>query len=144
VTRAAARASRFELRLAGPSEPELVCRLSSLESASEILEDTAVDVRGPVVRHIAGGVVRGEITMARPLDESRALWEWRDAVLTRGVEAARRDGFVALFDVHGREVATFAFFGAWPARYRVVGLDAASDGVAVEEVLVCHEGLRRL
>jgi phage tail-like protein len=137
-------ATGFELRLGGREPVGLVCRLAGIESASAVAEHSEVDALGnPRVRKVQGPARWSDLVVGRPVDDSRVLWEWREAVLRHGADGARIDGSIALLDAAGRELAVFAFVGGWPARYRVVGLDEPF-GAVVEEVVICHEGLSRL
>lgn len=134
----------FELRLQGLEIAAGVCRLEGLESSSRMTESAETDLRGvPYVRRTPGPETWADIVLGRPLDGSLVLWRWREAVLRDGADAARVDGHIALLDAAGREVALFRFEQGWPGRYRVVGL---SDplGPVLEEIQICHDGLRRI
>jgi phage tail-like protein len=140
----AAPAAGFELRLAGREPVDLVCRLAGLDSTSVVTEHAESDARGNArLRKVPGPTAWGDIVIARPVDASRELWTWREAVLRSGADRARVDGTVALLDAEGSEVALFAFTQGWPARYRIVGFDDPA-GAVLEEVVICHEGLTRV
>jgi phage tail-like protein len=141
---AASSALGFELRLGGREAAGDFCRVDGLESESQVSERAEVDARGePRVIRVASRETWANIVLARPLDASRILWQWRETVVRNGVDAGRVSGSVALIDGAGVVVAEFRFERGWPARYRVTGLGDPL-GAVLEEVHICHEGLERV
>jgi phage tail-like protein len=135
----------FELTLHGHEPVGQFREVSGLDSETEVIEQASTDTAGnPIVTKTPGPTRWSDIRLRRPLDANRALWEWRRTVLEHGAERARVDGTISLLDEEGRRAVTFAFVNGWPARYAAMDLDASSDDVPLEEVVICHEGLRRI
>ena len=116
-----------------------------IASATDVVEHSSVDDNGrPLIVKTAGPLRYPNIVLRRPVDESRTLWEWRDVVVSRGPDAARVDGTITLLDAAGRAGVTYSFANGWPIRYAVTDVDASSEAGALEEIVICHEGLQRL
>lgn len=80
------------------------------------------------------------VVVRRALGTDRALFEWRE----RAAAGRRYPRDVALdqLDAAGeRCVNTFVLSGAWPSRWSGPVFDAASHGIALEELELAHEGL---
>jgi phage tail-like protein len=119
--------------------------IAGIGSETDVVEQSSVDDHGrPIIQKAAGPARWPDITLRRPVDASRTLWEWRDIVLGRGPDAARVDGTITLLDAAGRASVTYGFANGWPIRYAVTGIDAESEAGALEEIVICHEGLQRL
>ena len=117
---------------------------SGLDSETTVIEHVSVDENGnPIVRKVPGPTKWSDITLKRGVDESADLWEWRKQVLDEGPDSARTDGFVELLDYSGSPIARWKFLQGWPIKYTGASLDPNSSDVAVEEVVICHEGMER-
>jgi phage tail-like protein len=134
----------FELRLGGREAAGGFCRVDGLGCESRVSEHAEIDAHGGTrVIRVASRETWADIVLARPLDASLVLWQWRRTVMRDGVDAARVSGSVALLDGTGTALAEFRFEHGWPARYRVTGLEDAF-GAVLEEVHIAHEGLDRI
>jgi phage tail-like protein len=138
-------AQHFRLTLADREISGVFRECSGLDSETEITEQRAADERGqPVVQKVAGATKWSNITLRRGIDQSLDLWQWRDAVHREGPDAARADGTIELVDYEGATVATYRFRGGWPVRYSGAAPAAAGNDVAMEEIVIAHEGLERV
>jgi len=97
----------------------------------------------PFVRKVAGATKWANITLKRGVDKNTALWKWREQVVNEGPDKARVDGSISLLDYDGQPILTYKFLQGWPVKYGGVTLNASSNDVALEEVVICHEGLSR-
>lgn len=70
-----------------------------------------------------------------------SLWEWHQKVIEGRVE--RRTITITLRDERGRDVWGWTVQGAFPSKWSVADLDAASGQVAAESVEFVHHGLLR-
>ncbi|EMA06236.1 phage tail protein [Haloferax denitrificans] len=77
-------------------------------------------------------------------DRSLELSEWRTLVEQGRMDEARRDAAVVLLDATGTPAARWVFREAWPSRYDAPRLDAMASEVAVERLVVVHEGFARI
>jgi phage tail-like protein len=94
------------------------------------------------VRKVPGATTWADLVLGRPLDGSTTLWDWRRQVVEGDIDAARRSGSIVVKDSRQGEVARWDFQNGWPSQYRA-HLDASAGEAAVEELVICHEGLQR-
>jgi phage tail-like protein len=57
---------------------------------------------------------------------------------------ARKNGSIILYNYDLKEVARYNFTNGWPSKVAGSGLQATGNEVAVEEVVIVHEGLTRV
>lgn len=76
-------------------------------------------------------------------DDSVALYEWREKVEQGRVDEARQRIAVVLLDEEGEPGPRWEFTHAWPVRYVGPKLDANHDAVAIERLVIAHEGMNR-
>lgn len=76
-------------------------------------------------------------------DDSVSLFEWREKVERGSVDEARQSIAVVLLDEEGEPGPRWEFRDAWPTRYDGPRLDANRDGVAIERLVIAHEGMVR-
>jgi phage tail-like protein len=137
--------SHFELQLGGREAVGGFCECSGMDSETEVIEEKATDARGhPYVRKVAGATKWSNITLRRGVDTNWMLWEWREQVINDGSDKARVDGTISLIDYDGKPILTYEFVRGFPVKYGAVTLNASSNDVALEEVVIVHEGLTRV
>ena len=136
--------SHFELKLGGRETVGVFRECTGMDSETEVTESKSTDAKGhPYVRKVAGATKWSNITLKRGVDTNSKLWEWRDEVIKSGPDKARVDGTISLLDYDGKAILTYKFLQGWPVKYGGVTLNASSNDVALEEVVICHEGLSR-
>jgi phage tail-like protein len=136
--------SHFELKLGGREVVGVFRECTGMDSETEVTEHKSNDAKGhPQVRKVAGATKWSNVTLKRGVDTNRKLWEWRDEVVKSGPDKARVDGTISLLDYDGTPILTYKFLQGWPVKYGGVTLNASSNDVALEEVVICHEGLSR-
>lgn len=117
---------------------------SGVESETEIIEyKEATDKGKMIIRKVPGAMKWSDITLKKAIDSSTTLWEWRREVENGKIDDARRNGSIVLYDSQQKEVARWNFEAGWPSKWKGADLNAGEDQVAVEEVTITHEGLRR-
>jgi phage tail-like protein len=119
-------------------------KCSGVESETETIEYKEATKEGKmIIRKVPGAMKWSDITLERRIDESKALWEWRKQVEDGDVDAARRDGSIVIKDSMKKEVARWNFVRGWVSKWTGAELDAGSNEVATEKVVITHEGLHR-
>lgn len=84
------------------------------------------------------GIKYSDITLKRGLVD-RELWDWyRNAV--HG-EIKRKSGTISLCDHSGNTVLSWFFFDAFPIKWEGPALNAASNTIASETLVLTHQGL---
>ena len=117
---------------------------SGVDSETEIIEYKEATKDGKmIIRKIPGAMKWADITLKRRIDDSTALWDWRQQVEEGDIDAARKNGSIVLYDSTHKEVARWNFENGWPSKWKGADLNAGENAAAVEEMTVTHEGLRR-
>jgi phage tail-like protein len=96
----------------------------------------------PAVRKLPGRVKYGDVTLRWGLTQNRELTDWLKNVAQGIVEP--RDIHIVLKKPSGVEEATrWVLHGAWPCSWRGAPLSAMGNDVAIETMVLTHEGLER-
>jgi len=97
------------------------------------------------VRKVPGRTTVGDITLKWGVHTTAELWEWREAIIRGDLPTPKRSGAIVVFDIRNdAEVARWAFEGAWPSKWTGPALDARSNEIAVQSIVLTVETLRRM
>jgi phage tail-like protein len=135
--------SHFRLNLGGKESIGMFRECSGLSSEHTVIEHTSCDEGRPLMRKVVGPKKVSDITLKRGVDENAELFKWRDGVDKEGPDKHRTDGFIELLDYSGTPIARWKFVQGWPIKYEGATLDPKTSDVAVETIVICHEGLER-
>ncbi len=114
-------------------------------SENDIVEYKAADQGGKeVYLKIPGRLKWENITLKRGITNDLALWQWRKQVEDGQVESARQNGTIVMYDQQGTPKAQWDFQNGWPSKLSGPQLNAQSNDVAVEEIVIAHEGCKRV
>jgi phage tail-like protein len=95
-----------------------------------------------VVRAIPGRVTYPPVTLRFGLTNSVDLWNWLMTAVDGKVQ--RRNVSVVMLDAAGvAEVLRWNLINAWPQEWHGAPLDAMSRELAIETLVLAHEGLQR-
>jgi phage tail-like protein len=95
-----------------------------------------------VVRAIPGRVTYPPVTLRFGLTSSTELWDWLMTAVNGQVH--RRNASIVLLDPAGStEVLRWNLLSAWPQEWYGAPLDAMSRELAIETLVLAHEGLER-
>ena len=94
------------------------------------------------VRKLPGLVKYPNIVLKRGYTTDLSLWNWFKTVLDG--KALRTVVSITLLDDQRRPVARWVAREAWPCKYEGPDLNAKGNGVAIETLEICHEGLERI
>jgi phage tail-like protein len=95
-----------------------------------------------IVRAVPGRVTYSSVTLRFGLTSSQELWDW----LITAVEGkvSRRNVSIVMLDSSGvAEVLRWNLLNAWPEEWYGAPLDAMSRDLAIETLVLAHEGLQR-
>ncbi len=119
---------------------------SGLGSETEIIEHKVMNEAGTaeIVMKIPGRMKWEDITLKRGITGNMDVWEWRRQVEDGDVEGSRKSGSIVMFNQKLEPVARWDFERAWPSK--VTGPQPKSDSneVAIEEMTIVHEGIKRV
>ena len=91
------------------------------------------------VRKLPGLVKYTNITLKRGFTADMSLWNWFKSVVNGQVQ--RTTGSIVLLDAARNEVARWNFVNAWPSKWEGPRLCAKTSEVAIETLVIEHEGL---
>ncbi len=95
-----------------------------------------------IVRAIPGRVSYAAVTLRFGLTASMDLWEW--LMLAVEGRVSRRNVSIVMLDPSGAsEVLRWNLVNAWPQEWYGSPLDAMSQELAIETLVLAHEGLAR-
>jgi phage tail-like protein len=95
-----------------------------------------------VVRAIPGRVTYSAVTLRYGLTMSSELWEWLITAV-EGRVSRRNVSIVMLEPTGATEVMRWNLINAWPEEWYGAPLDAMSRDLAIETLVLAHEGLQR-
>lgn len=96
----------------------------------------------PAVRKLPGRVEYGDITLKWGMSESTELWEWLMVTVQGNVE--RKEMSIILLAPDGQQENTrWNLHNAWPNAWRGAQLRGDAQGVAIETLVIAHEGIER-
>jgi phage tail-like protein len=108
--------------------------LENSQNAGEYREGTDTN---PSVRKLPGLVTHSDITLSRGITADSKLWEWREKAMKGTVE--RHDISITLMDSAGNAKITWNLFDCWPRQWTGPSLNATTDEVAVEQLILACE-----
>ena len=117
---------------------------SGLGSETEVVESKVVNEKGvEVVLKIPGRLKWENIVLKRGITSNMDIWKWRKQIEDGGVNGARKNGSIVMYDQGLSEVARWNFENAWPVKVTGPSVKSDSNEVGIEELTVAHEGIRR-
>ncbi len=117
------------------------CRLGG-STTERLTYREGTDIGGP--RALPGSTRYEPVTLERGVTCSAALADWRRLVERGEIAAARRPVTVVLLDEEADSGPQWELTAAWPMRYVGPRLDALDGGVAIERLVLAHEGIERV
>lgn len=134
----------FYLELDGIAEAQF-CECSGLDSESNIIEYKEAGKGGTtVIKKVPGELKWSNIVLKRGITGDMRLWEWRKQIEDGQVESARKNGSIVLYNQMNEEVARYNFEYGWPSKITGPQLNANNNDIAIEEITIAHEGLKRV
>lgn len=134
----------FYLELDGLVEAQFR-ECSGLDSESNIIEFKEAGKGGvTVIKKVPGELKWSNIVLKRGVTGDMKLWEWRKQVEDGDVDKARKNGSIVLYDQRNSEIARYNFEAGWPSKITGPQLNANNNDIAIEEVTIAHEGLKRV
>ena len=135
---------KFQVSL-GDVDPATVVagfsEVSGLAVEIDMIEYRAGNAKSPTPTKIPGLARYPDVTLKRGIIGSLALWEWIE--LTRlGSPEAARDVVIQLLGDDHEPVMSWLLSRARPVRHASGPLLGDGDDVAIEELVLSHEGLR--
>ncbi|SDW52303.1 conserved hypothetical phage tail region protein [Amycolatopsis xylanica] len=115
---------------------------TGLSSSTEVIENREGG-DNTTVRKLPGKTSYGDLTLKRGLTGSRLLWDWRQQIVDGNV--VRKTGAIVVFDLANQtEVARWNFVRAWPSKWEGPAFNAKGNDIAIDTLVLAHEGLTRV
>ncbi|MDR2356313.1 MAG: phage tail protein [Clostridiales Family XIII bacterium] len=124
-----------DLGVAGFSE------VTGFDASIDVIEYRNGDEKPPTPAKLPGLRKYSNVTFKWGVTESKAVYEWFAEWMDKSSE--RKDVTVTLLDDEDAEQAAWTITAAWPVKYTAPEFNATSSEVAIEQVEVAHEGLKR-
>lgn len=120
--------------------------VSGLGSESEIVEHKIIakGAKESIIRKIPGRLKWGDIVLKRGITKNLDFYNWRKQVEQGGVEKARLDGTIIMYDQTMTPVAEWTFTKGWPSKISGPSLQSDGNAVGIEELTIVHEGIKRV
>ena len=115
---------------------------SGLSTTTEVIEHRqgGDNVR---VRKLPGKTSYSDISLKWGLTDSTELWDWRQQITDGNI--VRKNGSIVVFDLaNSTEVARWNFVRAWPTKWEGPSLSAKGNDIAIDTLVLAHEGLTRV
>jgi phage tail-like protein len=136
----------FSVEINREGESESLCRaaFSECEGLEVTMEAKTIRQGGDNGRqiHLAGPVGYGQLALKRGMTSNIDLWDWFDAAIANPGLRANID--IVMYAGDGQtEQAKFTLTRCLPVRLRAPALNAKEGLVAIEELRVAYERLKR-
>lgn len=133
----------FEVEIQGAVQGYFT-ECSGLGSETETIEHKVMENKQEVVMKIPGRLKWEDITLKRGITKTMDVWDWRKKVEEGKVEASRQNGSITMYDQERNPVAQWDFLRAWPSKVSGPQPKADSNEIAIEEMTLVHEGIKRV
>jgi phage tail-like protein len=119
--------------------------VTNLGSENAVVEDKS---RGPdgkyIIKKIPGTLKWNDITLKQGLTDNMDMWKWRKLVEEGKVTDARANGSIVMYDTAGTAIARWDLKMCWPSKLTGPAGKADGNEVAVQELVLTHEGYERV
>ena len=114
--------------------------VSGLDTEFDVIEYRAGDSKDYTKIKMPGLRKQSDITLKKGIFVSdKKLWDWIGQVKLNTIE--RRSMTVSLLDETGTPVQSWKIANAWPKKMTVEAFKADGNGVAMETLILVHEGI---
>jgi|SRR5215470_20429659 phage tail-like protein len=114
---------------------------SGLSTTTEVIENREGG-DNVTVRKLPGKTSYSDISLKWGLTDSTELWDWRQQIVDGNI--VRKNGSIVVFDLaNSTEVARWNFVRAWPTKWEGPNLSAKGNDIAIDTLVLAHEGLTR-
>jgi phage tail-like protein len=136
-------AYNFEITITGISDDGKAVKGSFAEASGLEVEVPPIEYRtgaeGLTPRKVPGLVKHSQITLKRGVIGDLAFWKWILAAMRGKIQ--RTEGTVVLLDENRQPVMRWHFVRGWPTKWTGPSLNAKTSEIAMETLVIAHEGL---
>lgn len=114
--------------------------VSGLDREHDVIEYRAGDDKAFTKLKMPGLIKNGEITLKKGIFISdQKFWSWIGEIKLNTIK--RRTVTISLMDENDAPAQTWELANAWPKKISVEGFKAEGNGVAMETLVLVHEGI---
>jgi phage tail-like protein len=119
--------------------------LSGIGSEHDVIVQHQTNASGKATYvKVPGKLTWNNIVLKKGIDTDMSLWQWRNTIITQGVNGQKKDGQIYIVDATGNQQTTWKITGAWPCNYVIGALVPDTNEMLLEEIHLAHEGLERV
>jgi phage tail-like protein len=96
------------------------------------------------MRKLPGPLKYGNLSLKWGITDSLELYNWRKEVEEGKIKSARRNIAIIVLDDEGNNASRWEFSQAWPSKYDTPDLKATGNEIAIENLEIVHEGMKRI
>jgi phage tail-like protein len=136
--------SIFRLDLGG-KQGVLFRECSGIGGEVQVIESTYSTPQGtPMIRKVPGNFKYTNITLKKGVTNEPVLYDWWKMAEEGKVDESRVDGQIHLIDESGGTIQAFSFAQGWIQKFTGPAINAQSNEMAIEEIVIVHELLDRI
>jgi phage tail-like protein len=130
----------FLVELDGIAQASFI-ECTGMANTTEVIE-TRDGGDNTTVRKLPGKTTHADITLKWGLTDSIELWTWRQSVIDGTF--SRKNGSIVVYDLTNQtEVARWNFVNAWPTKWEGPAFNAKGTDIAIDTLVLAHEGITR-
>jgi phage tail-like protein len=116
---------------------------TGLGSTTEVIEHREGG-DNTTVRKLLGTTKYTDITLKWGVTSSTELWDWRQRIIDGTVD--RKHGSIVVVRLGDRttELARWNFVRAWPTKWEGPSFNAKGNDIAIDTLVLAHEGITRV
>jgi phage tail-like protein len=119
--------------------------VTNLGSENAVVEDKSRGADGKyIIKKIPGTLKWNDITLKQGLTDNMDMWKWRKLIEEGKVTEARANGSIVMYDTAGKSIARWDLKNCWPSKLTGPAGKADGNEVAVQELVLTHEGYERV
>ncbi|MFC1944170.1 phage tail protein [Chloroflexota bacterium] len=135
-------ASTFGLEIEGDSKG-VFKKCSGISTKNEIVTEQKTKDGKTIIMKQPGNLSVGDITLERGYTDNMDLFHWRQKIVDGKVAGERKNCTIVLYNHADERVGEFFLEECWPAELSGPELDAGSNDIAIEKVVLACERIER-
>jgi phage tail-like protein len=111
---------------------------SGLDAKSDPIDYREGNEKVYTNRKLPGQTKYTDITLKWGITDDHSLWDWRKKTIDGKTD--RKNGSIVLMDASGEEKIRWNFVSGWPTQWTGPSFNATTNEVAIETLVIAHEG----
>lgn len=115
--------------------------VTGFDASIDVVEYREGNMTPPTPIKLPGLRKYSNVTLKWGVTASKIVYDWMSPSFEKDI--ARKEVSLTLLNENGEDVATWQIVNAWPVKYTAPEFNATSSEVAIEQLELAHEGLKR-